>query len=229
MSTKTKTTLTKLTKLTALCLGGLTFSTVQANAGLIAPNGVTASSELNFPSEDRRAFHVIDGSGLTGGFHTNANYTDTSPGPGAGQGIYWLASSPTGQSIAFTFNTAQNFDSMHLWNYSEWTDLGRGIQNTDVKFYFGGTLVNTINNVSIAQAPTGAYTGASPTYAGNDYSFGSTILADKIEFANMSNWGGDLIGLSEVRFNIAPVPEPATAVFGVALLGLGLVRRRRSA
>jgi PEP-CTERM motif len=39
---------------------------------------------------------------------------------------------------------------------------------------------------------------------------------------------GDFIGVDDVRFQAAPVPEPASlAIFGTALAGFGLMRRRR--
>jgi len=206
----------------ALAIGG------NAQATPIAPDSVTASTEFS-GADKRLAVDCINGNGLTAGMHTNADYNDTTPGPGAGQDIYWLATSKDNQWIDFAFNAAQLLDGMHVWNYSEWQTLARGVSQTDIEFYRGGNLVATLTAQTLTQAPSGGYTGGSPTYAGESYSFGQTILADHVKFTNMTNWGGDLIGLSEIRFNAVPEIDPAMGGSALSLVAgvLAMIEQRR--
>ncbi len=63
--------------------------------------------------------------------------------------------------------------------------------------------------------------------AGNDDFFDLTVNAPSIRSILFTS-DRFLTSVSEIEFNLNPVPEPgALALFGIGLIGLGMVRRRR--
>jgi len=208
-----------------LTMAGRVFPATSANAALItiAPGDVTASSEIP-PDFNRKDDFIVDGSGLTGGQHTNVVEPNM-----------WLSTGDAfgGQdldpSVTFDLGAVYTINSFHVWNYNELTgstDLtGRGVNGVAVEYGVTAGLGSTVPGIaSFAQADSTA------TYAGEAFNTFTPFNARFIKFDINSNHGGDnnFYGLSEVRFDGVLVPEPATfllATFGL----LGLRRRTRRA
>ena len=54
------------------------------------------------------------------------------------------------------------------------------------------------------------------------------VIASYVQFAVQSNYGDvGQTGFADVKFSGAPVPEPGTALFGLALCGVAATRRRK--
>ena len=83
----------------------------------------------------------------------------------------------------------------------------------------------TSETVLIPGAGTNGFTGALDFVGFTDV--GKSIASVTVN-AGSHTTGWDDIGVDDVRFQTVPVPEPASlAIFGTALAGLGLIRRRR--
>jgi hypothetical protein len=209
-----------------VCVFALVLLVGSTDAAVIAiadpTTQVTASSEIvgNF---DRIDDHIVNGSGLTGGGHTNAV-----------KSTMWLS---TGTSfggddldpfVIFDLGAAYTINSFHVWNYNELagaTDLAtRGVNSVSVEYGLTGALGSTVAGITnFAKADTTA------TYAGEDFNTFTPFDARFIKFDINSNHGGDnnFYGLSEVQFDGVPVPEPAT-IFVMMAAGLpALLKRRR--
>jgi hypothetical protein len=86
----------------------------------------------------------------------------------------------------------------------------------------------TSQTVLIPGTGTNSFTGALDFVGFTDV--GKSITSVTVNAGSFTAGGWDFIGVDDVRFQAptTPVPEPASlAIFGTALAGLGLIRRRR--
>jgi len=196
--------------------------------------GVTiedVSSELT-SGFDRQANYLVDGSGFDEGAGTHTVTPD---------GFMWLnngtfaaPNDPNSPGAVITLDLGSNYtlDSLTVWNYNETLPgrpelLGRGANAVEILVASSeGGAFSSLGNFNFDIAP-----GLADVDFGQNIdlsSFGAAGNARQVRFNITSNHGGDnsFVGLSEVRFDGAAVPEPSAAI--LALIGLaGCLRRRR--
>ena len=171
---------------------------------------------------DRLAVDTINGAGFdeANGFHSTAS------------GEMWLSAGeysggtdPLPAHITYDLEGNYDLSSLKIWNYNEALTAGAEGLEVWVASSVGGSFT-LISNEVLAIA-----TGSTTIDFGHFVDLSSFAAADNVRLVRFNitsnqGFGSDLVGLSEVRFDGAAVPEPTTA----ALLGLGglsLIRRRR--
>jgi cyclophilin family peptidyl-prolyl cis-trans isomerase len=187
-------------------------------AGLVAPQGVSASSR--YPRAD--AAHMTDGSGLTGeglDLGHGRNWLD--------MWLSWAEASPT---VRFDLGESYVLRGMRVWNHnqaSRGTDLtGRGIETADVWVSPSGTGTPGTNPEAwtrIADDLTFERASGVSGDRGTDYALDAgTDPIRFVYFDDVANFGGgDYTGLSEVRFaalplapaNLTPVSAQASSQY----------------
>jgi hypothetical protein len=229
----------------AALAGAVLCTHAESRAALIT--GVTVeevSSELsNF---GRLAADAVNGNGM-GTNVLGQPVHDASPGNmwlTRGNGADQTPADPhvtaqDGQLAHIVFDLGDTYDvsSFRVWNYNEapnptvWTT--RGAQGVEISVSdsptgtFTPVLDPTDNNATFTFVPAPGADGD----LGQLFTFAEAFSGRYVRFDILTNYGGgnSYTGLSEVRFDDAPIPEPA----GIALLalaaGAGLLRRRRRA
>jgi PEP-CTERM putative exosortase interaction domain len=213
---------------TALSCAALAVAVViamPAQATVITPVSVTASSTQTHGGF-YNAENLIDGSGLTDGLHDRdfRNMWMTQLGVAKAElvfdlgGVFDLVSSDIWQ---FNYADPYPVNPVHIIN-----TIDRGVKDFRILTSLDGVTFTEVFDGQLAQAngdPLAAQTIA----------FNST--AQFVKFDILSNYAEGTIydpyasGLSEVRFNSAPVPEPATWAMMIAGFGLaGAAMRRRA-
>jgi hypothetical protein len=196
--------------------------------------GVTiedVSTELvgNF---DRAANYLVDGSGFDEGAGTHTVTPDTFMW--LNNGTFTAPNDPNSPGAVITFDLGSNYtvNSLTVWNYNETLPgredlLGRGANAVEILVASSeGGAFTSLGNFNFDIAP-----GLDNVDFGQNIdlsSLGAAGDARLVRFNITSNHGGDnnFVGLSEVRFDGAPIPEPSAAM--LALIGLaGCLRRRR--
>jgi len=207
----------------ATVAAGLAIPTRAHAAFIVQPTAATATSQFGTRAPDQ----AIDGSGLsdvsivntgddepaTYPSHTSSDQNDT----------MWLANDDAGQAIVFDLGQSFDITGFHVWNYNEKNGLTpRGANSVDVTF--------SSDNVTFGNATNFTFDEASgvDSYVGQDFTLGSTTIAQFVRFEILSNHGDtDFTGLSEVRFTA--IPEPASlALIGLGGLVMALRRQRRA-
>jgi hypothetical protein len=193
-----------------------------SRAAVISVSSVTASTEIGSPF-GRKAAYIIDGSGLSGGQHTNA--------PPDGQ-IFWLSTGTccggvedVDPSVTFDLGAVYTINSIHVWNYNEVNLPNRGVNDVSIEFGTSAALGSTVLGITNFAIASGQ-----PTDAGEEFNTFAPFDAQFIKFDINSNHGDPNIfyGLSEVQFDGVLVPEPGSLAL-LGLCGLGLLLRRRRA
>lgn len=192
-----------------------------AAAQQIAPVDVVASNTFSFFGE-YKASNLIDGSGLSGGLHDN-NYPNM-----------WMTDLGVNQAqLTFDLGGVYTLSGVDLWNYNSGdpsqfqSTILRGVKDFRLLTSLDGL---TFNEVFIDRLALGTGTDLAAQ------SFGFSSSARFVQIDILNNYGQGTYaerdwnsGLSEVRFNVAAVPEPGT--WGMMLMGFGTIgfvmRRRR--
>lgn len=222
------------TKHMNLAFVALAAMSLNANAALIIPTTVTASSQIT--AAPRVATSTINGNGLSG----TGISTDTH---GSNSDHMWLTAGSVTASgfgngstdynpiITFNLGAATNVGTVRIWNFNETGFTKHGVKMVTITGSNDGlNFTQTMTPVTFAQA---GGTGSEPA---QEY-FSSFTNVTHIRFTINTNWDGDnfdtdtfagsgeqFAGLSEVRFDT--VPEPSAALLG-GLGMLALLRRRR--
>lgn len=158
----------------------------------IATRTATASSEF---AATQRAANMVNGSGLSGGrhendgssknmWHTTVNPVASSPGAGLPSFPAWSR---------FDFDAPSQVEELEIWNHNQAGFTNRGFRKT--KIY--GT-ADGVNWKPLAQAELKQGGDTSQIVALG--APGTSSAVKSIIIAAESNWGGNVYGLSEVKF-----------------------------
>jgi len=201
------------------------FSCTVLSAGLIT--GVTInsfSSEVNGDSGwNLQAVHLVDGSGLSGGFHGDCHENGTCWQNGYFGGIpAW---------VIFDLNDAYTVDSIHIWN-GYWADYESGRSANSVEISTSDNLSDWTDRGTYQFPMAPDFT---TNYAG--FELGGLGWSDTryVRFVINSNYGGGSCGgcvtMAEVQFfgasDGSEIPEPGT-IWLVSIAGALMLWRRRA-
>lgn len=171
--------------------------------GLIKPVAIAyVSSEL--ATYDRYAVNTINNSGISVDPATLKATHDTV------RENMWLSASGVQHQIAFDLGAAYDLDALHIWNYNE-TDEGktdRGVRDVEVWVSEDADYASaTFTLATTISAEEGGTNAQSFPLDGHEIRL--------VKFNILTNYGGTLCGLSEVRFSAgASVPPTPTATPG---------------
>ncbi len=177
-----------------------------SNATVITPVDAIASSTFGtYDVED-----LVNNSGLSGGLH-DTNYTNM-----------WMNNAEgTGGQLTFNLGGTYAVTSSDIWQYNATCcGLNRGVKDFDILASTNGIDFTLITSSTLTQSSGGLIAAQNIVF---------NAVASYIRFDILSNYGDTTYtGLSEVKFNADPIPEPvsiALIVFG--LLGFGFYRKRK--
>jgi len=193
-----------------------------AHAAPIAPVSVTASNTFPFWNQ-YKAENLINGSGLSGGKH-DADYNNM-----------WMTDLGVNTAtLVFDLGAKYDLSGVEIWNYNFGTPgylslLERGVDSFVVSLSTDGV---TFGGGFAGELGMGTGQGL------EGESFGLSGLGRYVKIELTSNHVTDPsyipyspIGLSEVQFSGAAVPEPAAwglMVLGVGMVGATLRQRQRT-
>lgn len=196
--------------------------TVEAHGATITPSAVTASTSYSVHDGQRHEQRTIDSSGLAAGLHnTNA-------------GQMWLSSDPGSESgntvantvITWTLSQSESLSGVYLWNYNETGGAARGVGLADVQISDDPTF--TVGVTTFSGFAFNAASGAAND-PGDFYALPNAATGQYVRFVNMSTIGDpDYIGIAEIRFETASVPEPTSYMLLGSGVAVALWRRRLS-
>ncbi|QIL40532.1 glycosyl hydrolase [Pedobacter sp. HDW13] len=160
----------------------------------IPANEITLSASTSF-SPDQSAGHLIDGSGVrnkvhdnngsaTTMWHTIQNPAASIPSKGLPAFKAWLR---------FDFSTQKSFNRVLIWNHNQENLTNRGFRL--IKIY-GTTDRVSWTQLNALELPNAKTTSGKAT----EIAIGEKKKLKAVIIAAESNWGGDVYGLSEVRF-----------------------------
>ena len=137
--------------------------------------------------------HLIDGSGLNGATHDNNDYagtmwhTDLNPAASDIAGVHAAA------WVRFDFPQPQSFEKMLIWNHNQAGKTDRGFRKTKILGTTDGGTWTALAELELPRA-NGTVGTASPVKVAAKGPWKSVVIAAE------NNWGGDVYGMSEVRF-----------------------------
>lgn len=180
--------------LATFCLNGIAQKPTIKIAQKINSSEITVSASSTFGS-GQGAENLIDGSGIHGNTHDNNSMaftmwhtSDSKVVPVPAEGL------PSFKAwVRFDFSSQKSFNKILIWNHNQENLTNRGFRSTKIYGTNNGTdwfLLNALE-LPIANGKNGIATEIS---VDNKKSVRSVIIAAE------SNWGGNVYGLSEVRF-----------------------------
>lgn len=210
---------------------GIVFTVGAPGSTIINPNAVTASSTF---SVSHQANKLISNTGLSTPVTTGQTLTSataaTHDNDGGGESMWHSAIDEiAGVTLTFDLGFSRDVEGALIWQFNQTGNFdltNRGVQDFTVAisddnvnftdlgqtFSLSESLGDNIDEVEIAPEAI---------------DFGDQVQARYIRFTVESNYGGNVVGLSEVRFyNEAAIPEPGSLAL-LTLGGLFLARRRR--
>jgi hypothetical protein len=165
---------------------------------------VTASSVY---SDMQAAHHLVDGSGMLGALHDNAEAAQTMwhtpERPSASQPVPGFPASPAW--VRFDFAQPQRVETILIWNHNQEKLTDRGFHKTRIYGTSDGTTWSPLTSSQTIELPrAGGTPMAEPTAIANtlaEQPLKSIIIAaEEVD----GNYGGNTYGLSAVRFVIKP-------------------------
>lgn len=179
-----------------------------ASATILVVSGATASSQwAGLPLTQ-----TIDGSGITGSLANEAVLGIAGHGNNGGGGGMWHSQliPPAGITLTWNFATASTVRTIYYWNHNQNGLSDRGIQQTEILYSTdSGANYQSLGTFTLLQSS--GLDGAKP----NSLDLGAAQAGvTNIRFQIVSNYGGNVTGLSEIRFSdIAPVaPAPVLSL-----------------
>ncbi len=216
-------------KVPTYCLvAALAFIAPALQAAVITPLLISGSSTSTTTTigSPRTIDAALDGSGLTA-----VGDVSTWTHAAAGNSGHYLsaqyvpAANVVNETITLDFGAAYDIDNIYLWAYNR-AENNRGIQTFDIAFDTGSGFGSAVSasSLGITNFTQGVGSGTSSTQT---RTFTSTQTGvERIRLTNITNFGGDRIGISEIRFGGTAVPEPSAALLG-GIGALLFVRRRK--
>ena len=170
---------------------------VQTAAAILVETEIPASNIKATASSVYQGSQVparlIDGSGLIGETHDNSSYAGT---------MWHTAENPATAAVAgirapawvrFDFSKPQAFDKMLIWNHNQAGLTDRGFRKTKILGTVDGTAWLPLAELVLPQANGQAATATAVAVSVKQPLKSVVIASD-------SNWGGNVYGLSEVKF-----------------------------
>lgn len=209
----------------------------QAANTLISPTGITYTTSPNQELWGDEST-LINGSGLSAS-PTFANYT-TITHAAADPGVAWVTTDPGGypsdffasgglpQVFVMDLGGLFSVESIVVWGYHFGSANGNSARGLNLEF-------STNGGASWSSLLSGLVVNTNNTLGGIGEASFAPVSANFIRASFNDNYfdpgnpgaGGDRLGISEIRFTGTAVPEPSSALFGLAGLA-ALVRRRRA-
>ena len=211
---------------------GLSFGLAAAShAAIVATSNitVTAAGAQSGNSSGSNYTHTADGSGLSATL-TDANLATVTHVQGFSGGTQYLTQGTTGTldaTLTYTFTTtlADQLTTIAVWNYSQSNQPNRWADSVEVSVDTGSGMTS-IGTYTLSDPGTSSpFTADLIDLSGSNLT-GVTAVALKINQGKLDGYNQHTSGLSEVAFQVQPVPEPSsTALLGLG--GLALILRRR--
>lgn len=188
-------------------LVALLFAMEMAGHGqvLITPQIQSVSSELSYCC-NRKAAYIVNGAGLTAAASGVLGNYDSTHGS-APDGKMWVSDTgDAGPVLVFSLGGSYNLQTTRVWNYNETCCTAFGARSVEVSASSDNLIWTVVGTNTLVQA------GGGPVEPAQDF---NTPAADAryVRLRLLSNYGGALFGLSEVRF----VVQPMTPVTGLTL------------
>lgn len=202
----------------AVLLGGGT----AAPGSLIPVSVVTASSFYN----DLNPVRTINASGITGAMTTEGQVIIAGHDNNGSATTMWHSAvvAAAGQWLSWSFASTSDLRTLYYWNHNQSGLTDRGIQNVNIK-------ISKNNGATFTSLGDFVLTRASGQ-AGERCRVlelpATQIGVTNVRFDIASNFGGNVVGLSEIRFSTLPAAVPDPEVSFASLEGVVLNYDRAS-
>ena len=176
------------------------------HAAIIPVSGAEASSVWN--GTGLPLTNTINGSGITGSMATEADLGIATHDNNGSAGTMWHSQvvEAAGLTLTWNFTVPSGLRTIYYWNHNQNNLVNRGIQETEVLYSTdNGTNYQSLGSFTLEQA------GGTAAERPHALDLGSTIAGvTNVRFVLVSDFGGNVTGLAEIRFSdIAPVEPKA--------------------
>lgn len=186
-----------------LCSTGKAQNATVKTVRAIRANDIKITASSSFGA-DQKVEHLTDGSGLLGQFHDNngsaltmwhtvVNPTSNVPVKGLPAFQAW---------VKFEFSSLKTFNKILVWNHNQQNLTNRGFRSTNV---YGTN--NGVDWILLKSLELPAANGSKASVTEISVEHKNALKA--VIIAAESNWGGNVYGLSEVKF-LSEIDYPAS-------------------